>query len=100
MRTHSRVPARRGGQAGRLVALTADVVAVVIVLWILLYLFDANRSNDVVAFIHDAATWLAGWSHDIFTFGKEWLNVVVGYGLAALVYLVVGHALARVLTRF
>ncbi|MFD9411953.1 hypothetical protein ACFWBN_33765 [Streptomyces sp. NPDC059989] len=100
MPTHTRTHARSGGLAGRLVALVADVFAFVIVLWIVLYLLDANQGNQVVDFVHDAATWLAGWSHDIFTFSQEWLNVVIGYGLAAVVYLIAGHALARLLSRF
>lgn len=80
-------------------ALVADLLAAVIVIWIVLYLLDANRANEVVAWFHDAATWLAGWSYDLFTFDEEWARVVFGYGLAALVYLVAGHALARFLAR-
>jgi hypothetical protein len=81
-------------QAGRIIAAVADVMAFILGLWILMYLLDANRANDLVIFVHDAARWLAGWSHDLFTFDAEWANVVCGYGLAALVYLFVGHAIA------
>ena len=73
----------------------AYVAAFVIVLWILMYLLDANRANDFVQFIHNAALWLAGWSHDLFTFDAAWARVVAGYGLAAVVYLFVGHAIAN-----
>ncbi|MEU7553836.1 hypothetical protein AB0B01_16070 [Streptomyces sp. NPDC044571] len=99
MRTHTRVHARGSGQAARGVALVADVLAFVIVLWIVLYLLDANRSNGLVDFVHDAATWLATWSYDLFTFSTEWVQVVVGYGLAAVVYLFVGHLVAGWLHR-
>jgi hypothetical protein len=44
--------------------------------------------------VHDAATWPAGWAQGIFTFDQEWARVVPGYGLAAVVYLFVGHAVA------
>lgn len=36
-----------------------------------------------------------GWSHDLFTFDEQWARVVAGYGLAAVVYLFVGHAIAN-----
>jgi hypothetical protein len=81
-------------QAGRVIAVVADVMALILGLWILMYLLDANGSNDFVQFIHDAARWLAGWSHDLFTFDEAWARVVAGYGLAAVVYLFVGHAIA------
>ncbi|MBW5485140.1 hypothetical protein [Streptomyces bambusae] len=99
MSTHSRAPARGVGSAARLVALAADVLALIIAVWIVMYLLDANRSNEVVQWFHDAATWLAGWSYDLFSFGREWIQVVVGYGLAAVVYLLVGHGLANWLAR-
>ncbi|MEU6755816.1 hypothetical protein [Streptomyces sp. NPDC046685] len=99
MRTHTRVQARGSNQAGRAVALVADVLAFVIVLWILLYLLDANRGNELVEFFHDTATWLAGWSYDLFTFSREWVQVVIGYGVAAVVYVLIGHAVAGWLYR-
>jgi hypothetical protein len=82
-------------QAGRIIAIVADIMALIIGLWILMYLLDANRSNDFVQFVQEAARWLAGWSYDLFTFDEAWARVVAGYGLAALVYLFVGHAIAR-----
>ncbi|MEV0484524.1 hypothetical protein AB0I69_28420 [Streptomyces sp. NPDC050508] len=87
---------RRGpNQAGNIVAVAADIAALILGLWILMYLLDANRGNDLVKFVHDAATWLAGWSHDLFTFHRAWARVVCGYGLAAVVYLFIGHAIAN-----
>ncbi|MGW7286086.1 hypothetical protein ACWGH4_11405 [Streptomyces sp. NPDC054847] len=83
----------------RVVAVVADVMAFVIGLWILMYLLDANRANDLVEFVRETARWLAGWSHDLFTFDKEWARVVAGYGLAAIVYLFIGHAAAGALRR-
>ncbi|MGW1123728.1 hypothetical protein [Streptomyces sp. NPDC002526] len=83
-----------GFTAARVIALVADVMAFIIGLWILMYLLDANRGNELVEFVRDTARWLAGWSYDLFTFDKAWANVVAGYGLAALVYLFIGHAIA------
>ncbi|WP_394434656.1 hypothetical protein [Streptomyces sp. SGAir0957] len=90
---------RRGSSAGRVVMIIADILAVILVLWILMYLLDANRGNDLVQWVHDAANWLAGWSHDLFTFDAAWARVVAGYGLAAVVYLAIGHFVANQLRR-
>ncbi|MFH8606059.1 hypothetical protein ACH4D5_00995 [Streptomyces sp. NPDC018029] len=89
-----------GSTAARVIALVADIMAAILGLWILMYLLDANRANDLVQFIHDAARWLAGWSHDLFTFDETWARVVAGYGLAAVVYLFIGHAVANRLRRY
>ncbi|MEU9985429.1 hypothetical protein ACFZCP_18065 [Streptomyces sp. NPDC007971] len=86
-------------QAGTVIAVVADIMALILGLWILMYLLDANRANSLVQFVHDTARWLAGWSHDLFTFDKAWARVVAGYGLAAVVYLFVGHAVAGRLHR-
>ncbi|WP_338676356.1 hypothetical protein V1460_27800 [Streptomyces sp. SCSIO 30461] len=86
-------------QAARIIAIVADVMAATIGLWILMYLLDANRTNDLVQFLQETARWLAGWSYDLFTFDADWARVVAGYGLAALVYLFVGHAVAGRLRR-
>ncbi|GGX12301.1 hypothetical protein [Streptomyces chryseus] len=94
-------PRHRSGsnQAATVVIVVADIMAFILGLWILMYLLDANRANDLVNFVQDAARWLAGWSHDLFTFDEAWARVVAGYGLAAVVYLFVGHALANVVRR-
>ncbi|MEU1294613.1 hypothetical protein ABZ439_19540 [Streptomyces sp. NPDC005840] len=81
--------------ASTVIAVVADVMAVIIGLWILMYLLDANRANDLVQFVHNVAAWLAGWSRDLFTFDEAWARVVAGYGLAAVVYLFIGHAIAN-----
>ncbi|MET9803980.1 hypothetical protein [Streptomyces sp. NPDC006368] len=95
-------PRHRNGsnRAATAVAVVADILAAVIGLWILMYLLDANRANDLVQFVQDAARWLAGWSYDLFTFDAAWARVVAGYGLAAVVYLFVGHLVAGRLRRY
>lgn len=91
---------RRGAkQAGTIIAIVADIMAVILGLWILMYLLDANRANDFVQIVRDTAAWLAGWSTDLFTFDEQWARVVAGYGLAAVVYLFVGHAIANRINR-
>ncbi|MEU2558268.1 hypothetical protein ABZ626_02815 [Streptomyces longispororuber] len=96
----SPVRARRSSEAAKVVVVIADVMAFILVLWILMDLLDANRANDLVQLVRDVARWLAGWSHDLFTFDARWARVVAGYGLAAVVYLAAGHFLAGRLRRY
>ncbi|HEY9437188.1 MAG TPA: hypothetical protein VIS29_00785 [Streptomyces sp.] len=86
--------------AARAIAVVADIMAFILILWILMYLLDANRANDLVQFVRDSARWLAGWSYDLFTFDAAWARVVAGYGLAAAVYLFIGHAVAGRIRHF
>ncbi|GAB2599931.1 hypothetical protein GCM10027168_36290 [Streptomyces capparidis] len=81
------------------VRLVADIAAAILALWIVMYLLDANRANDLVEFVRDSARWLAGWSHDLFTMDTDWIRVTLNYGLPAVVYLLIGHALAARLER-
>ena len=92
---------RRSGlsSAGVAVQVVADILAAIIGLWILLYILDANPGNDLVVVVKDAAHWLAGWSYDLFSLSPDWLQVLVNYGIAAVVYLAVGHGLAVRLRR-
>lgn len=89
---------RREGESRDRTALViqtiGDIAAGFLVLWILLYLLDANQSNGFVEFVRGVAEWLAGWSQDIFTMDTEGLRVLLNYGLPALVYLGVGHGIA------
>ena len=83
-----------GNRAGAVVAIVADIMALILGLWIVMYLLDANRANELVQFVHNAANWLAGWSRDLFTFDKAWARVIAGYGLAAVAHLFIGNAFA------
>ncbi|GAA2662471.1 MULTISPECIES: hypothetical protein [Streptomyces] len=89
----------RPSAAAVLVAI-ADLAAFVIGLWILLFILDANRTNDFVDFVHDLAGWLAGWSRDMFTVDPDWWRVMLNYGIAAVVYLMIGHVAARAVKRW
>ena len=95
------VTAKRSGvsQAAAVVQIIADIVAGIIGLWVLLYILDANPGNSLVSVLHDAARWLAGWSYDLFPIDADWLRVLVNYGIAAVVYLLIGHAVAMRLRR-
>lgn len=81
-------------RAALIIQTIADVAAAILVLWILLFLLDANQANVFVDLIEGLAGFLAGWSQDIFTMDGENLRVLLNYGLPALIYLGVGHGLA------
>ncbi|MFF4169536.1 hypothetical protein [Streptomyces sp. NPDC001744] len=73
----------------------AHVLAGVLVVWIALDLLDANRANTVVGWFHTAADWLAAWSVGLFTVSSHVLQVLLDYGVPAVVYVVVAHLIAR-----
>ena len=71
------------------------VVCGIIVVAILLVLFGANQSNDIVNWIHDAGAWLVGPFKGIFDVENGDLQMVLNWGLAALVYAIVAGLLIR-----
>jgi hypothetical protein len=91
---------RRGAWGiARLVNLVAGVLALTLVAGILLVVFEANRDNAVVDAVLDAAKFLAGPFDDMFRPDGRELRIAVNWGIAALVYLVVGGLVARLLRR-
>jgi hypothetical protein len=82
-----------------LVWLLAVVAAAFLVIYIILVLFEANPNNDLVNFISDVAHRLAWVFKDLFNVDNKKLEIVLNYGLAALVYLGVGRVVARALNR-
>ena len=84
--------------ARRLIRILAGVVAAWIVLGILLVVLGANRQNAVASFVLSIAQWLVTPFKVLFRLKPEQLQVAVNWGVAALVYLVVGFALASLLT--
>ena len=71
------------------------VIAVAIVLWVL----SANPHNAVVSDIHDAGAWLVGPFKNLFSIKGAKLHLAVNWGIAAVVYLIVGGFLARLIAR-
>jgi hypothetical protein len=79
---------------------TATTIAVVlIVAGILVHVLDANTSNGIVSAINDAAKWLTQPFHNVFSPDNAKTKIAVNWGLAALVYAVVGGFLASLLAR-
>ena len=91
-------PASVAAGLARIIRLIAWVVVAIIVAGILLVVLKANRSNDVVSAIHDVARTLVGPFSGMFTLHNARLGVAVNWGIAALVYLILGYLVARLVT--
>jgi hypothetical protein len=102
------VAPRRGGRVAaygalgllaRVIELAVAVVAAIIAIGVLLVVLEANPSNDIVELIHDAARWLVGPFKDFFSIDDRKLEVAVNWGLALLIYVLVGRTIASLLRR-
>ena len=102
-----RVAAARGAWAAgsvmvalaRIVRVLVGVVVALIVAAILLRVFGANPHNTIVSDIHDAGRALVGPFDGLFSIKQAKLAMAVNWGLAAIVYLIVGGLIARMIAR-
>ena len=83
---------------GRVVSLITAIVVGIIVIGIVLVLLKANTSNQIVSFFHDTAKTLVGPFKDVFSV-KGRKGTAINWGLAAVVYAIVGGFIARLLSR-
>ncbi len=83
----------------RLIRLTASLVVAVIVAAVLLRLLSANPHNAFVSHVHDAGRALVGPFGNVFSLHNAKAALAVTWGLAAVLYLIVGHMLARLIAR-
>lgn len=83
----------------RFVRSLAGLVALVIVVAIVLFVLGANPGNGIVKAIHDAGAWLAGPFKNLFSIHNAKVAMAVNWGIAAVVYLIVGHLIASLLAR-
>jgi hypothetical protein len=82
-----------------LIRAVTGLVVLVIVVGILLFVLSANPHNAIVSDIHDAAKWLVGPFQNVFSVKGAKLDLALNWGLAALIYAVVGGFLAGVVAR-
>ena len=75
----------------------AGVIVAILVIAILLVVLSASPSNDIVRWIHDAGSWLAGPFKGLFSIKDNKLQIAVNWGLAALVYSIVAAFLTRLI---
>ncbi len=85
------------GVLARVVHLIVSVIVLLIVAGILLVLLKANPTNTIVSDVHDAARWFVGPFDGLFSFHSARTALAVNWGIAAVVYLIVGGLIARLL---
>jgi hypothetical protein len=83
----------------RILRLVVTAVVLVIVAGIVLHLLHANGSNGIVSAVYDADNWLTSPFANIFHPKDPDVAVAVNWGLAALVYAIVGFLVASLLLR-
>jgi hypothetical protein len=84
----------------RLVMTVAALIALLIGLAIVLRDVDANRTNTIVKGIHDGANFFAGSFTGLISFnGHPKRAITVDWGIALIVYLIVGAAVASMIAR-
>ena len=83
----------------RAVILITGAIALVLVVGILLVVLEANRSNELVQFVRDAASLLAGPFDGLFTLDSNKAEKAANWGIAAVVWVAIGRLVARLLLR-
>jgi hypothetical protein len=66
---------------------------------IVLVALEANRSNDIVQVVRDAAAFLADPFDGLFTLDSNKAEKAVNWGIAAVVWFALGRLIARFLLR-
>lgn len=96
-------PAQRRNGAGdgvaNLVHVITGVIVTIFVLHILFVIFGANQGNEFVSLVYGLAQTLVLGLGDVFTPDDAVLGVALNYGLAALVYLVIGRLVIKAIRR-
>ena len=83
----------------RIIRMVTAAVVFVIVAGIVLHVLGANGSNAIVELVYDVAGWLVTPFKGIFDADDNKLQIALNWGLAALVYGIVGGVIARLLAR-
>lgn len=79
------------------VKILCTIFAAILVVYIVLFVASANQSNGIFTFFADAANNLTLGIGDLFVPASESLKVILNYGLAAVVWLIIGAVIARIL---
>jgi hypothetical protein len=75
------------------------VIAGLFILHILFVVLDANEGNSFVSFVYSAAKVFVLGFGDVFTPRDATVGVVLNYGFAALIYIVIGQLIIKLLRR-
>ncbi|HEY1179779.1 MAG TPA: hypothetical protein VGF17_26795 [Phytomonospora sp.] len=90
---------RDGSVAARAVSAIFGLIAFILVLHIAFVMLEANTGNPLVHLIKQMADFLAYLFKDIFTLDDYKLQALLNYGLAALVYLIIGGIIGGAIDR-
>ncbi len=82
-----------------LVDLITGIVALIIILGILFVVLGANMGNDIVSTVDDAARFLVGPFDGLFKPDDRKLEIAINWGIALVVYVIVGRFIAGLLRR-
>jgi hypothetical protein len=85
--------------AAALVRILAMIICVLLALHIAFVVFRANDGNAIVRTVNDWADWFAWRFRDMFVPKDERVAVLVNYGIAAVVYLIVGRVVSGLIRR-
>src|ERR1700712_2907770 len=87
------------GVLATIVMVIAGIAAAILVLHIVFVMFKGNPSNNIVKHVTDYANNLAGPFKDLFSFKNDKTQVLVNFGIAALVWMAGGRLVASLLQR-
>lgn len=94
---------RRGDDGANTVIAVVRVITgittAIFVMHILFVLLEANQGNGFVSFIYSLAKGLVLGLGDVFTPDDAKIGVVLNYGFAAVLYLVIGQLIIKALRR-
>lgn len=94
-------PAREPGrwQAARIIRTIAWAIAIVIAIGIAFVVLDANQDNGIVTVITDIGSFFVEPFKGIFSLDDAKGQVALNWGIGAVVYVLVGHLIARLVAR-
>jgi hypothetical protein len=87
------------GLLARVVRLVVTIIVLIIVVGIVFVLLNANPTNTIVSQVHDWARSLAGPFDGMFNFRSADVAIAVNWGIAAVVYVLAGGLIARLIGR-
>jgi len=86
-------------QLAKAIELLGTAVTLILVAGIALVLLKANRTNDIVEAVRDAAHRLAGPFNDMFELSSPRASIAVNWAIAAAVYYTASRVLAGFVSR-
>ncbi|MEU5994592.1 hypothetical protein ABZ806_36935 [Spirillospora sp. NPDC047418] len=90
---------RTAGAIATVISVVTTLVVLILAVHVVFVAFEANTANDLVRWFGDRATDLCWQFKDVFQPADHKTEVAVNYGLAALVYLVIGRVLVGLVRR-